>query len=151
LKQDSLRVKKNTGFCFDTCTQINIFKNPNIGNFLTCRFDIQNSLVYIPEITLVEAERNGFEKSKILQTLSQTLGTKKIIVSPITTNMKIRAIVLEQKLKPLLHNGDSEILAFALETDSILVTYDKGLETCCNKMHGKVINPSKILVEAIAA
>lgn len=149
MKQDSTGVKKNNGFCFDTCTQINIFKNPNIGNFLACRWNVENSSVFVPEITLVEAQRKGFDKSAILQTLSKTLGAK-IIVASSTPNMKIKAIELEQKI-PLLHNGDSEILTFALETHTNLVTYDKGLRKCCEAVGVNSIDPTKIMLDVMAA
>jgi len=87
---------KNNAYTFDTNPQINIFKNPNIGNFLVTNTEIKNSVVFIPDITLEEAERIGFSKSEILAKLLQTLGAK-IIVSPITFSMHLRADQLEKR------------------------------------------------------
>jgi len=140
---------KNNAYTFDTCTQINIFKNLNIGNFLAINTEIKNSVVFIPDITLEEAERIGFSKSEILLKLSQILGAK-VIVSSITFSMHLKADQLEKEL-PLLHPGDSAILAFALETNSTLVTYDKGLSKCCELVGVKTIYPSRLMMEVIVA
>ena len=140
---------KNKAYTFDTCTEINICKNPNIGSFLSCNSDIKNSVVFIPEITLEEAERIGFSKSEILTRLPQILGTK-IIVGPITFSMHLKADALEKELA-LLHPGDSAILAFSLETNSTLVTYDKGLSKCCELLGVKTINPKMMMREVIVA
>ena len=140
---------KNNAYTFDTNPQINRFKNPNIGNFLVTNTEIKNSVFFIPDITLEEAERIGFSKSEILLKLSQILGAK-VIVSPITFSMHLRADQLEKEL-PLLHSGDSAILAFALETNSTLVTSDKDLSKCCELVGVKTINPTRLMMEVIVA
>ena len=141
---DGLERFQNKGFTLDTCAQINICKNPNIGNFLAC-IAIRNSPVFIPEITLNEAENKGFDKSEILMKLSQTLATK-IVVCPVTISTRLVADQLEEK-NSLLHHGDSAVLAFSLQTHSTLVTYDKDLLRCCEIIGLDAINPTKLMIE----
>ena len=140
--------QNKSGYALDTCTQINTWKNPNVGNFLSWNSDMRNSTLYIPEITIYESQRKGFDTIEILSSIKKSFSTK-VKISPITISMHLMAGQLENRC-PLLHPGDSAILAFCIETHTTLVTYDKALIESCKIIGVPVINLQQIPMEVIS-
>lgn len=71
-----------------------------------------------------------------------------IILGTITSEMVLDAAYLET-MCPTLHNGDSQILAYARATNTTLVTCDKGLAEAAVISGTKVINPDLLPYEKI--
>ena len=122
------KAQKNSGFTLDTCFLIQVQKHPEIASFYFHK-RVYGSKIFINEITLNEAEHNGFDKTEILLKMKKLFG--KIIVKDVTNEERIFGQQLEH-LCPVLHPGDSAILAFTKRTSSTLVTLDKNLAKSCH-------------------
>lgn len=118
---------KNNGFTLDSCFLIQAYKNPEIVSFCYHK-GIYGSKIFINEIALNEVEHNGFDKTEILLHMKELFD--QIVVKDVTNEERIFGQKLE-KLCPILHPGDSIILAFAKRTSTILVTLDKNLAKSC--------------------
>lgn len=130
-------------FNLDTCAIIQICKNPNLGVYLSCNLDLKISKICLTDISLVEAELNGYPKSEVIQKLQHVLGAQ-VEVAEVTTDMLLMAQQWEKKL-PLLHSGDSSIMAYSLATSSTLITYDNDLLKCCKIAGVNCINPTLMM------
>lgn len=128
----------------DTCTIIEICKNPNLGTFLSCKLGLdEKSKIFLNEISLNEAENKGFSKTDVILTLSKCFPCQ-VILKQVCTNMRIFGSQLESKYANL-HRGDSAILAFSISTSSTLITYDKDLLTVCKLAKVSHLNPNDFL------
>ena len=131
---------KNNGFTLDTCFIIQAYKNPGIASFYLQK-GFYGCKIFINEIVLNEAEHIGFDKTKLLLKMKEIFG--RVIVKGVTNEERIFGHQLEN-LCPMLHSGDSSILAFTKRTSSILVTLDKNLGKAC-----KFFNTNCIVLEII--
>ena len=60
----------NNWYNTDTCTIIEICKNPNLGTLLSCRLGLdKKSKIFLNEVSLNEAENKGFSKTEVILTL----------------------------------------------------------------------------------
>ena len=119
---------KNNGLTLDTCFVIQAYKNPGIASFYLQK-GFYGSKIFINEIVLNEAEHIGFDKTKLLLKMKEIFG--RVIVKDVTNGERIFGQQLEN-LCPILHPGDSSILAFTKRTSTILVTLDKNLGKACD-------------------
>ena len=129
---------KTEGFTLDTCFLINSWENPNIASYFKTYFNLNNKKIYINEVSIHEAERNGYDISAIILKLRKILSVK-IIISEVTITIRILGNKLESYCQ-FLHPGDSAILAFAKTTRTTLVTYDKDLITSCEELGVQSLN-----------
>jgi uncharacterized protein YacL len=129
---------KNNGFTLDTCFVIQAYKNPEIASFYLQK-GFYGCKIFINEIVLNEAEHIGFDKTKLLLKMKEIFG--RVIVKDVTNEERIFGQHLEN-LCPVLHSGDSSILAFTKRTSTILVTLDKNLGKAC-----KFFNTNCIVLE----
>ena len=119
---------KNNGLTLDTCFVIQAYKNPAITSFYLQK-GFYGCKIFINEIVLNEAEHLGFDKAKLLFTMQKIFG--RVIVKDVTNEERMFGQHLE-KLCPILHSGDSAILAFTKRTSTTLVTLDKNLGKACD-------------------
>ena len=131
---------KNNGLTLDTCFVIQTYKNPEIALFYLQK-GFYGCKIFINEIVLNEAEHIGFDKTKLLLKMKEIFG--RVIVKDVTNEERIFGQQLEN-LCPILHPGDSSILAFTKRTSTILVTLDKNLGKAC-----KFFNTNCIVLEII--
>jgi len=132
---------------FDSCVAIKILENPNVGDMLSCRMNFANSTVHISSQTILEASRLGYDVDSISKQIKKSIGAK-IVLGTVTSEMVQDAAYLET-MCPTLHNGDSQILAYARATNTTLVTCDKGLAEAAILSGTKVVNPDLLPCEKI--
>lgn len=142
------KLGSENGFTFDTCVAIKICENPNLADMLRCRINFADSHVYVNSKTIQEAKKYGYDYETVLSTLQKSLGTA-IKYEQITDEMFFDAKYME-KLYPTLHAGDSEILAFAIEKSTTLITCDKGLYDAAQQSGAKCVNPDVLPCDEIA-
>ena len=136
------------GFTFDTCVVIEMLKNPNVGGLLVCRLNFENSDIHLCTQTIIEAERLGYDTvfiSKQIQSITRT----NVIIGSVTNDMQNDAKRLEKTCSDL-HNGDSQILAYAKATETTLVTRDRGLAKSAAQSGVVAINPDLLACDEIA-
>ena len=134
-----ITIGSQNGFTFDTCVGIKICENPNLGSLLSCRVNFENSKIHLSSQTIFEAKRLGHNVEIVSKQIQRTIGAK-VITGIITPDMRNDAEYLED-VCPTLHKGDSQILAYARATGTILITCDKGLAEAAIMSGVQVVNP----------
>ncbi len=134
-------------YTFDTCVGIKICENANVGNLLSCRINFESSIIHISSQTILEANRLGYDVDAVTKQIKDSIGAK-VIFGNVTSQMVQDAKYLETKC-PTLHNGDSEILAYARATGTTLVTCDKGLAEAAILSGTKIVNPDLLPCDKI--
>jgi hypothetical protein len=126
-------------YTFDTCVGIKICENVNVGNLLSCRINFESSTIHISSQSVFEATRLGYDVDSVSKQIKESIGAN-VVFGSITNSMVQDAKYLESKCSTL-HEGDSEILAYARATATTLVTCDKGLATAAELSGTSVVNP----------
>jgi len=126
-------------YTLDTCVGIKICENANVGDLLSCRVDFESSTVHISSQTVFEATRLGYDVDFISKQIKELIGAR-VIFGSITSSLNQDAKYLETKC-PTLHDGDSEILAYAMATNTTLITCDRGLAQAASLCGTNVVNP----------
>ena len=134
-------------FTFDTCVAIKVFENPNVGNMLSCKINFVNSTIHLNSQTVLEATGLGYDIESMSEQINQSIGAKTVF-GKISTEMMLDAKHLES-MCPSLHNGDSQILAYARVTNTTLVTCDKGLAEAAKISGTASINPDLLASDKI--
>mgnify|MGYP002831959281 FL=1 len=130
-------------FAFDTCVIKKICDNRNLVSLLKCHIDFKNSTIFLNQKVVEEAQRKfGYDTGYILDVLRSSLPAN-VSYEEITPTMEIEAEYLKRDCEEL-HNGDSVILAFAVERNCILVSCDRALLRSCKQVGGECINPDII-------
>ena len=130
-------------FTFDTCVIKKICDNRNLVSLLKCHIDFKNSTIFLNQKVVEEAQRKfGYDTGYILDVLRSSLPAN-VSYEEITPTMEIEAEYLKRDCEEL-HNGDSVILAFAVERNCILVSCDRALLRSCKQVGGECINPDII-------
>ncbi len=122
------KTQKNNGFTLDSCFLIQVQTHPEIASFYFHK-GVYGSKIFINEIALNEVEHIGFDNTNVLLKMKKLFG--KVIVKDVTNEERIFGQRLEH-LCPILHPGDSAILAFTKRTSTTLVTLDKNLAKSCH-------------------
>jgi len=134
-------------YTLDTCVGIKICENANVGDLLSCRLDFESSTVHISSQTVLEAIRLGYDVDLISKQIKELIGAR-VIFGSITSSMIQDAKYLETKYSTL-HDGDSEILAYARATNTILITCDKGLAQAATLCGTNIVNPDLLPCDEI--
>ena len=130
-------------FAFDTCVIKKICDNVNLVSLLKCHIDFKNSTIFLNQKVVEEAQRKfGYDTGYILDVLRSSLPAN-VSYEEITPTMEIEAEYLKRECREL-HNGDSVILAFAVERNCILVSCDRALLRSCKQVGVECINPDII-------
>ena len=134
--------KLNNDFTFDTCIGISMRKVKNLENLLKCKIDFKNSMIHLTSRTRLEATKNGYNFDNIVQQIESSLQTK-VVYGRITSALRRDAKNLLKRCSTL-HPGDSEILAYAISSNTTLLTSDKGLLQAANIVKVPTINPNTL-------
>ena len=143
---DTLYGSKN-GFTLDTCVGIKICDIPNLGNLLACRLNFKNSEIHFCSQMILESKHNYYDINLISKKITSSTGAN-VVVGSITDDMQDDAEYL-LTLCETLHAGDSQILAYARATKTILLTCDKGLATAAKFCGVNVVNPDTLPCDQI--
>lgn len=130
--------EKNSGFTFDTCVGIRICENPNVASLLDCRIGLGGSTVHLNTQFEDELARSHHDLAQASRQIEST-GAR-IVWGEVTAEMGARADDLESWCDTL-HRGDSQILAYAEATGTVLVTADRGLAKAARSIRVAVVNP----------
>ena len=136
------------GYTLDTNVVINILKNPNISSLLTCRVNFKNSNIHLCSQTSTEAQRLDYDIDFISKRIQSTTKAN-VIIDRIINGLNNNAKRLE-KIYPDLHDGDSQILAYAKATKTILITCDKDFAKAAKASGTKVVNPNILACDVAA-
>lgn len=135
-----LMVATRKAFTFDTCVILKICQGErNFADCLKCRIDFAGSEILLNSKTVEEMQRHGFDYDSVSEKLSEVFETA-VSFTGISDDVFADAKYM-QRIYPTLHSGDDEVLAFTVETNSILVTCDRGLFKAAKLAKATVINP----------
>jgi len=129
-------------YTFDTCICVKIVQNPNFVNLLKLHINSKDSLVYVNEQVVKEIQRKfGYEINHLLGHLKSSLGVD-VFYGNITDKIETDAQYLLKHTS--VHNGDAQILAFARDNNSILISCDKDLINAAISVGVSTINPDQL-------
>ncbi len=135
-----------TRFTLDTCVGRKAYENPNYLDMLNTLVDLKHSSVVFTTVTIYEIEKKAdYHFDDVKENLESSLGIK-ISVGKITDEISAFAENLVENHE-LLHRPDNQILAYAICTDSVLVTCDKDLVRVAQQIGQKVMNPDKLCTD----
>ena len=129
-------------YTLDSCICVKCMQNPNFVNLLKLYIDPENSSVCVNEQVVKEIQRKfGYEINHLLGHLKSSLGVD-VFYGNITDKIETDAKYLLKHTS--VHNGDAQILAFARDNDSILVSCDKDLINTAVSVGVSTINPDQL-------
>ena len=129
-------------YTLDTCICVKIVQNPNFVNLLKLHINSKDSLVYVNEQVVKEIQRKfGYEINHLLGHLKSSLGVD-VFYGNISDKIETDAKYLLKHTS--VHNGDAQILAFARDNDSILISCDKDLINTAISVGVSTINPDQL-------
>ena len=133
-------------FTLDSCIGRRCYENPAYLDMLKVKVDFEYSKTVFTEVSIYEIDKRaeyGFDA--VQSTLESSIGNK-IKVEKITYDMHQLGIWLREN-NDGLHVPDDQILAYAMITDSVLITCDKGLERAARNVGQDVINPDRTIID----
>lgn len=133
-------------YVLDTCIGRRCYENPAYLDMLKMKIDLESSQTVFTQVSIYEADKRaeyGFDDMQ--SKLESSFGTE-IKVQKITYDMSQLGIWLIDNNEGL-HTPDDRILAYAMITNSVLITCDKGLETAARNVDQDVINPDRIVID----
>ena len=135
-----------TRFTLDTCVGRKAYENPNYLEMLKTLVDLEHSSVVFTTVSIYEIEKKAdYHFDEVKENLESSLGIK-ISVGKITDEISAFAENLVENHE-LLHRPDNQILAYAICTDSVLVTCDKDLVRVAQQIGQKVMNPDTLCTD----
>ncbi len=133
-------------YVLDTCIGRRCYENPAYLDMLKMKIDLESSQTVFTQVSIYEVDKRaeyGFDDMQ--SKLESSFGTE-IKVQKITYDMSQLGIWLIDNNEGL-HTPDDRILAYAMITNSVLITCDKGLETAARNVDQDVINPDRIVID----
>ncbi len=134
-------------YVLDTCIGRRCYDNYAYCDMLKTKVsDLPTSTVVFTSVSVYEIDKRvecGF--GELYLQLKSDINSE-ITIQKITYNMKKLGIWLCNNISGL-HSPDNEILAYAMLTNSVLITCDKGLEEAAKSVSQDVINPDHIITE----
>ena len=135
--------KKNV---LDSCVGRRCFENPAYFDMLKMKVpNLSTSITVFTTVSEYEINKRaeyGFEELHLQ--LESSIGSE-IPIEKISYEMHQLGIWLCDNIKGL-HLPDNQILAYAMLTDSVLITCDKGLENAAICAGQNVINPDRPII-----
>jgi len=133
-------------YVLDSCIGRRCYENPAYFDMLKIKVDDLSAattvFTTVSEYEINKRAEYGFDHMH--SQLESSFGSK-ISIEQITFDMKQLGIWLCDNIEGL-HFPDDQILAYAMITDSVLVTCDKGLENAAVCVGHDVINPDRQIV-----
>jgi len=133
-------------YVLDSCIGRRCYENPAYFDMLKTKIsDLLYSSIVFTDVSEYEInKRTGYEFDMLHLKLESSFGTE-IPIERINSDMKQLGIWLCDNIERL-HFPDDQILAYAMITDSVLVTCDKGLENAAVCAGHDVINPDRQII-----
>ena len=132
---------------FDSCAGIRCYDNPAYCDMLKTKVSgLSTSTIVFTSVSVYEINKNvkcGFDE---LHSQLESAIDSEILIQKITYGMKELGLWLRNHM-PVLHIPDDQILAYAMLTNSVLITCDKGLEEAAKLVNQDVINPDRTIIE----
>ena len=138
--------RSENGFTIDTCVARRCYDNPAYFDMLKLKIQSGHSKTVFTDVSIYEVDKRtdyGFDTLK--SKLESSIGNK-IKIEKITCEMRQLGSWLREHNEGL-HKPDDEILAYAMLTDSVLVTCDKKLEYAARNVGHYVINPDRAIID----
>jgi hypothetical protein len=130
----------------DSCIGRRCYENPAYFDMLKMKVsDLSAATITFTSVSEYEINKRteyGFDKLHLQ--LESSINSE-IFVEQISYEMHQLAIWLCDNI-PGLHLPDNQILAYAMLTDSVLITCDKGLENAAITAGQDVINPDRTII-----
>ena len=132
---------------FDSCAGIRCYDNPAYCDMLKTKVsDLSTSTIVFTAVSEYEInKRTEYGFDKLHSQLESSIGSE-IPIGQISYQMHQLGIWLCDNIQGL-HLPDNQILAYAMLTDSVLITCDKGLEYAAISVGQDVINPDNTINE----
>ena len=144
LKTDIQTPKK---YVLDSCIGRRCYENPAYFDMLKMKVsNLSTSTIIFTSVSEYEINKRaeyGFDK--LHSQLESSIGSE-ISIGQISYQMQQLGIWLCDNIQGL-HLPDNQILAYAMLTDSVLITCDKGLEYAAISVGQDVINPDNTINE----
>ena len=125
------------------------YDNPTYCDMVKTKVpDLSTSTIVFTSVSVYEINKRvecGFDK---LHSQLESAINSEILIQKITYGMKELGLWLCNNMS-VLHNPDDQILAYAMLTDSVLITCDKGLEEAAKLVNQDVINPDHSIIEYV--
>ena len=134
-------------YVLDTCIGIKCYDNHAYCDMVKTKVpDLSTSTIVFTSVSVYEINKRvecGFDE---LRSQLESVINSEILIQKITYDMKEFGIWLCDNI-PGLHFPDNEILAYAMFTNSVLITCDKELEKAAKLVSQDVINPDRTITE----
>ena len=134
-------------YVLDTCIGIKCYDNHAYCDMVKTKvLYLSTSTIVFTSVSVYEINKRvecGFDE---LRSQLESVINSEILIQKITYDMKEFGIWLCDNI-PGLHFPDNEILAYAMITNSVLITCDKGLEDAARSVSQHVINPDRTIIE----
>jgi len=134
-------------YVLDTCIGRKCYDNPAYCDMVKTKVPgLSTSTIVFTSVSVYEINKRvecGFDE---LRSQLESAIDSDIPIHKITYDMRKWGIWLCDNI-PGLHFPDNEILAYAMLTDSVLITCDKGLEEAAKSVSQDVINPDRTITE----
>ena len=132
---------------WDSNTGRKCYDNPAFCDMVKTKVpDLSTSTIVFTSVSVYEINKRiqcGFDE---LHSQLEFAINSEILIQKITYGMKEFGIWLCDNI-PGLHFPDNEILAYAMFTNSVLITCDKELEKAAKLVSQDVINPDRTITE----
>lgn len=134
-------------FVLDSCVGRRCYENPAYSDMLKTKVsDLTESTTVFTTVSEYEVNKRaeyGFDK---MHSQLESSINSEIPILEISYEMHQLGIWLCDNIKGL-HHPDNQILAYAMLTDSVLITCDKGLENAALCAGHDVINPDRQIID----
>jgi hypothetical protein len=135
-------------FAFDSCTGRRGYENPAYLDMMKVRIPLSSSDIAFTSVSVYEVNKRTEYGFDALQSKLESSIGKKIKIEKITYEMNQLGMWLRDNNEGL-HLPDDRILAYAMLTDSVLITCDKGLEQAARNVGQSVINPDNVTIDFV--
>ncbi len=138
--------RSQKGYTLDSCIGRRCYENPAYLDMLKIKVDFSTFKTVFTSVSVFEIDNRaeyGFDS--VQAKIESSIGNK-IKVEKITYEMNQLGIWLRDNSEGL-HVPDDRILAYAMLTDSVLITCDKDLEKAAQNVGHAVINPDNATID----
>ena len=138
--------RSQKGYTLDSCIGRRCYENPAYLDMLKIKIDFSTFKTVFTSVSVFEIDKRaeyGFDS--VQAKIESSIGNK-IKVEKITYEMNQLGIWLRDNSEGL-HVPDDRILAYAMLTDSVLITCDKDLEKAAKNVGHAVINPDNATID----
>jgi hypothetical protein len=134
-------------YVLDSCIGRRCYENPAYCDMLRIKVsDLSTATTVFTSVSAYEINKRAEYDFKELCSQLESVIDSEIPIQEISYDMHQLGIWLCDNIKGL-HLPDNQILAYAMLTDSVLITCDKGLENAAICAGQDVINPDRTVIE----